>query len=149
MPIPDLNEQGELPPGEYLTTLQEIEKRFGGPDSRRKQLMMGLNEAIQNLWKAKIKRVVIDGSFTSDASHPRDVDGCWEYEKNIDLKKLDPVFLNWSRQPMKAKYGVDFLMSHWVEGETGSSFEEFFKKNRDGIPKGVLILENRDAHDSK
>lgn len=45
MAIPALNDTGELPPGEYVVTLDEIEARFGSANRRRRTLMGGLKRA--------------------------------------------------------------------------------------------------------
>ena len=108
--LPKLNENGELPPGEHECEVHEIDSAFGSSNERRAHLMKGLKNALGNLGAAGVKRVFVDGSFTSDKAEPNDIDGCWDYEESVDIDLLDPVFLDESRSDMKKKYGVDFFL---------------------------------------
>ncbi len=60
------------------------------------------------------------------------MDGCWEYSEEVDLAKLDPVFLAETRAPMKEKYGVEFFPTAVIEAGSGLPFPKFFQKNRLG-----------------
>ena len=144
--IPQLNAVGELPPGVYETTLDEIETVFANT-LKRKILFEGLKRALENLKTAKVYRVFIDGSFVTEKAEPNDVDGCWEWHQDVDLNKLDPVFLNFAyqRQAMKEKYGVDFFIANWVEATSGKTFLDFFQQNRFSEPKGILVINLRSA----
>ena len=82
----------------------------------------------------------------TEKEHPADVDGCWEAHASIDVALLDPVFLDTDppRRAMKAKYGVDFLPSGTPvmdPAARGRTFEEFFQEDRDGNPKGILVVD--------
>ena len=143
---PDFDENGNLPPGVYEVSLQDIGIRFTWTD-RRKKLFEGLKLAIDNLTKANVKKVWIDGSFVTSKDDPNDIDGCWQYEKGVDADKLDPVFLDMHppREAMKKKYGVDFLISGvLISDSAGNTIEEFFQIDRDGNKKGILLLVNRE-----
>ena len=54
--IPDFDENGNLPPGVYEVSLEDIRIRFTRTD-RRKKLFEGLKRAIENLAKANISKV--------------------------------------------------------------------------------------------
>ena len=90
-------------------------------------------------------RVYIDGSFVTSKAEPNDVDGCWEWNDDIDLNQLDPVFLDFSnqRQAMKEKYGVEFFVADWIEAGSGLTFLEFFQLNQYDDPKGILMIDLR------
>ena len=60
------------------------------------------------------------------------------------LKKLDPVFLG-SRKAMKEQYGLDFFISNIAEAESGLPFPEFFQVNREGEPKGIVVIRLGDS----
>lgn len=141
--IPDLNEDGLLPPGVHPASLEEIRQRFGRKNAQRSRLFEGLARALQNLREASVKRVYVDGSFVTDKPFPKDVDGCWEADSSIDLGKLDAVFLDFSdhRRQMKDRYGVDFFPASSVEGNTRQVFLDFFQIDRDGRSKGVLVID--------
>ncbi len=125
--------------------MHEIALRFGWNETRRR-LCEGLGRAVANLADAGVKKVWIGGSFVSSKDDPNDVDGCWDYVPAVDASKLDPVFLGTAppRSAMKRTYGVDFLVS-WrrlVDPEAeGATVLEFFQKDQDGNPKGILLLE--------
>lgn len=140
--IPELNENGELPEGIFSTTPKEIEERFGSQNTRRRQLMRGLRRAMVNLKSAGVRHLYIDGSFTTHKGEPQDIDGCWDPHPDMDLEKLDPVFLNFAqhRRLMKRKYGVDFFISTGIESGSGRPFVDFFQTNRDGEQKGILKI---------
>ena len=146
--IPPLNAVGELPPGIHAATLDEVEAVFGKTPKRR-ILFDGLKRALQNLKGAGVRRVFIDGSFVTLKVEPNDVDGCWEWNEDVDLDMLDPVFLDFSyqRRTMKEKYGVDFFIADWVEAGSGLTFLEFFQLNRSDEPKGILMIDLEEFHD--
>lgn len=141
--IPMLSDDGLLPPGVHKATLKEIRDRFGRKNAVRRLLFRGLRQALENLRAAGVQRVYINGSFVTDESFPKDVDGCWDAEDSIDLNKLDPVFLNFDhrRRQMKEKYGVDFFPASRVERGSGRAFLDFFQIDKDGRRKGILIIE--------
>ncbi len=149
MPIPELNSLGELPEGIHDASIMELEIAFGKSTERRQKLMLGLKLALQNLKSAGVNKVFIDGSFTTQKDEPQDIDGCWSAEGNIDLSLLDPLFWNFetpeeftrARHQAQEKYGIDFFIAEWTEGESGKPFPEFFQSNRDGERKGILKLE--------
>lgn len=140
MTIPEFDQRGELPPGEYSVKIEEVSERFGKSSPRRVALMAGLNNAIENFRHAGVKKIWIDGSFVTSKFEPNDIDGCWEYDEGVDLKILDQVFLQRSRLPMKAKYGLEFFPASIIEGDTGLPFPRFFQLNREAQPKGILVV---------
>ena len=140
MRIPPFNEAGELPPGEHVTSLAAVKRRFGRSSAQRQKLMRGLEAAVENLRAAGVRRLWIDGSFVTRKPAPNDVDGCWEYSEEVDLEALNPVFLLESRGPMKIKYGIEFFPASTVEADSGLPFPAFFQVNRDGEPKGILVV---------
>lgn len=139
MSIPPLQENGELPPGEHQASVDQVERVFGCSTERRKSLMRGLRDAISNLASSGVKKLWINGSFVTDKGDPNDIDGCWEYTPLVDSEMLDPVFLR-SRKDMKDKYGLDFFISNLVETGSGLPFPKFFQVNRDGDPKGIVVV---------
>lgn len=146
--IPKLNKRGELPPGLHPTTLTEVGQRFA-ITARRRKLFDGLARVCENLRTAGVPRMYIDGSFVTDKAGPRDVDGCWDVDEHVRVEAIDPVFLDFShhRRAMKRKYGVDFFVANTIELGSGMPFVGFFQINRDGNPKGILVIELRGDYD--
>lgn len=144
--IPEFDDNGNLPPGIYEVSLQDIEKHFTWTD-RRKKLFEGLRAAIENLTGANVKRVWIDGSFVTSKDDPNDIDGCWQADNDVHANKLDPVFLDMypPRKAMKERYGVDFLISGVpISDSPGNTVEQFFQIDRDGNKKGILLFINKE-----
>ena len=141
MAIPALNKNGELPPGEHRTTVQELEATFGTSTPKRQELVQKLKTALSNFKAAGVPKVWIDGSFTTTKPEPADIDGVCDFVHKTDITKLDPVFLDASgTDAQKNKYGLDFY-PNVIEGGTGLPFPKFFQENRDGNPKGILVIE--------
>lgn len=139
MGIPALQENGDLPPGEHTASLDEVELDFGSSTDRRKLLMRGLREAANNFELSGVRTLWIDGSFISAKEEPNDIDGCWEFTSVVNTKMLDPVFLG-TREKMKKKYGLDFFIANIIEAGSGLPFPKFFQVNRDGDPKGIIVV---------
>jgi len=73
--LPELNDQGELPPGVHMADWQEFQARFGGSSPRRIWLtgrLRGLLELAAH--GGKLQRVFIWGSFVTAKPAPRDLD---------------------------------------------------------------------------
>ena len=41
----------------------------------------------------------------------------------------------------KAEYGLDFFIAQRVEIESGEPLPKFFHSNRDGKPKGIIVVD--------
>ena len=140
--IPAPNAIGELPPGMHTVTLEEVEAVFV-TTPRRRHLFEGLRRAIQNLHIAGVRRIFIDGSFVTTKADPNDIDGCWEWTEEVHLDLLDLVLLDFTqaRRAMRNRYGVDFFLTTWVEAGSGLTFLDFFQRNREDDPKGIVQLD--------
>jgi len=141
MPLPQLNKNGEMPPGEHLATLEEVSAIFGKSNTQRENLMSGLKAGAANLTAAGVNRIWINGSFITAKVEPNDIDGCWEYSSDVVLEKLDAVFLAESRKPMKVKYGLEFFVANIIEADSDLPFPKFFQVNREGDAKGIVVID--------
>ncbi len=72
--IPDFDEQGYLPAGVHLASLDEIEARFGRQSEVRRVQMESLRWLVELAKKAGASRLVINGSFVTERPEPNDVD---------------------------------------------------------------------------
>ena len=91
-----------------------------------------------------MKTIWLDGSFVTGKKEPNDIDGCWEYNNTVNINVLDPVFLG-DRIGMKDKYGLDFFIANIIEAASGLPFPKFFQQNRDGEPKGIIVIKLGEA----
>lgn len=137
------NYKGLLKPGIYKLRISEAEEAFGKNNAIRQNLFNKLKLALRNLKNAGITTVYLDGSFITTKEFPNDIDGCWDYNENINLNILDPVFLDFknSRKNMKHKYGVDFFIANTIELGSGLPFVKFFQSTRNGEEKGIILIE--------
>lgn len=143
--IPAPLSTGVLPDGEHRATWQEVASTFGKGE-RRRTLLNGLLRACQALGAAGCGQLWLDGSFVTSKAVPGDYDACWDPE-GVDPDQLDPVLLNWSRTGrllMKGKYLGDLFIAG-VETGSGLPFVDFFRKDRDGAPKGVVVIDPREV----
>src|SRR5262249_47587111 len=72
--IPALNENGYLPAGIHEASLDEVEARFGQESELRRVQMQSLRWLVPIAKRAGAERLVINGSFVTDALEPNDVD---------------------------------------------------------------------------
>lgn len=95
-PLLPFTDEGLLPPGDYLLSLDELAQSLlvGGPDDReryphwdrewRAALVENLGVLVAQLWQVGVTEIFVDGSFVEDKEHPNDIDGYFE----CDLKRL-------------------------------------------------------------
>jgi hypothetical protein len=144
MPIPELDpETGNLPPGVHDATWDELVAAFG-PNDRRAELLRGLREAAESLGRAGCARVYIDGSFVTAKASPGDFDGCWE-TAGVDPDLLDPELLQFDegRAAQKPRYGGELFLANVAADPGGTAFLDFFQRDREGPPKGIVALDPR------
>ena len=72
--IPAFDDQGYLPPGIHSATLHEIAARFGKESELRRVEMESLRWLVDLARRAGVLRIVVNGSFVTDAYEPNDVD---------------------------------------------------------------------------
>jgi hypothetical protein len=135
---------GNLPPGEHAATWKEFVERFGS-NEWRSRLLEGLEAALRSLRSAGCKRVYVDGSFVTAKERPADFDACWDTE-GVDFERVDEVLLTFDRgrAAQKAKYGGEFFLADATADPIGTLFLEFFQRDRDGNPKGIVVIETKD-----
>jgi hypothetical protein len=143
--IPDFTDAGALPPGEWQTNLDEIEEKLAW-SGRRRELLAGLRKALSLMGSCGVERVYLDGSFVTDKDRPGDIDGCYDLAADAteeDLRRLEPIWPPnpWNRAEAKDRFGVDFFPAATEELGSGMPFKRFFKRDREGRERGVLVVE--------
>jgi hypothetical protein len=86
--LPPFDENGGLPTGDYVLTLNELQASFLvtgdgvklGPDAEwarawREKLVKQLRTLVSQLQAAGVTDIFIDGSFATDKPRPNDIDG--------------------------------------------------------------------------
>lgn len=144
VPIPPFDpDSGLLPPGEHEAGWDEIQARFGW-NARPRQLLDGLADGIAILGEAGCVRVWLNGSFVTAKDEPGDFDCVWSPAgvDRVALEDLGPELLDLSdqRAAQKARFGGEFL-PNVVEAASGHQFAAFFQSDRDGTPKGIVVID--------
>lgn len=129
--IPEFNEVGYLPAGVHLASLDEIAARFGQESELRRAQMDSVRWLVEMAKKAGIRRIIINGSFVTDAIEPNDVD-CGELLLADDFP-LEPG------AAADLSVGLPFVDLHMVEAvDFAMMVEQFYASDRDLVPKGVI-----------
>lgn len=141
--IPNLDDDGNLPPGVHWATWKELKARFATNSVRTAQLE-GLMRAARNLKDAGCRQILVDGSFVTSKDLPGDFDAVWD-PTGVDGALLDPILLLAAgRTAQKAKYGGD-LFPEVSESSSGLLFSEFFQLDKQtGSPKGIVAVDLKD-----
>jgi len=111
--VPRLNRVGILDDGVYECTLDELKIAFGkgNPHPRRGELFIELVGVINDVLKpVGLKRIYVDGSYTTDKEAPNDIDVAWSVH---DIESETPVESALHILSMYAecrdKHGIDLL----------------------------------------
>jgi len=129
-PLPDFNSGGDLPPGVYGVTLEEVVRRFGGGSPQREKVTGRLNR-IYNLARStgKVRSFLVFGSYVTDKLAPNDVDivlvmqddfsvsECAEgAERLFDHQQADQEFeasIFWIRPSLLILETLEEFTAHW------------------------------------
>ena len=129
---------GYLPRGVHRAPWVEVDRRFGHNSSCRARLIGGLLAACRNLAGAGCRALLLDGSFVTAKLEPGDYDGaCETAGVNPDL--LDPVLLG-GGSAMRARYLGDLYPASGLAAP-GMVFRDFFQTDRDGVAKGIVLVD--------
>src|SRR5437016_3485004 len=75
MALPPFNADGDLPPGLYRATMEEVAARFGGQNAARKQCTTSLRRILDLARDTgQFERMIVFGSYISEKPSPNDVD---------------------------------------------------------------------------
>ena len=130
---------GYLLPGVHDAGWRDVDSRFTD-NSHRARLLGGLLAACRNLAAAGCGELLLDGSFVTAKPLPEDYDGAWE-TVGVEPDRLDPVLLDFTRgrAAMKAKYLGDLFPASALAAP-GVLYRDFFKTDRNGVEKGVVLI---------
>ena len=140
--IPRFDDGGNLPPGIHDASWDEIVTRYA-INTRRRELLDGLLDALRSLNGAGCRTAYLDGSFVTAKELPGDFDACWEIA-GVDAGRLDRELLDFSnrRAAQKARYGGELFPAETAAEPAGTTFLDYFQRDRDtGQPKGIIAIE--------
>jgi hypothetical protein len=90
--LPELNGEGELPPGVHQAYWQDFQARFGGSSPRRVWLSGRLRALLELAGRnGKLRRVFIWGSFVTAKPAPRDIDILLIMAEDFEVDDVGPT----------------------------------------------------------
>ena len=146
MPIPNLNEQGLLPPGIYDCSVEEIGERFGTFQStdHRPRLYEKLQAFLQQVRSINLANaVILNGSFVTGKADPNDIDLILVLPSSHDLRAdLAPMAYNvLSRRRVSRRYGFDVLVARESTREYTEYTTDFQRvRGQPHLQKGMLRI---------
>ena len=142
MTLPILNANGDLPPGVHLSTLKELEARFGASNT------------IRILMLQRLKRIfavaVIEQALLNSKIDPNDVDVFMVFDDDFDASQADPeARLLLDHGTADAHFGASVF---WLRRPAAFGGEqatiEFWQTKRDGGIRGIVEIGDFE-HDQK
>lgn len=128
--IPQFNDEGYLPAGIHLATLDEIAARFGQDSELRRVQMDSLRWLVDAARRSGVSRMVVNGSFVTDKLEPNDVD-C--------VLLVEPGFPRDSASHAALTSGFPFINMEFADWHDFQQFtEKTFATDRDLVPKGII-----------
>ncbi|GEM_PF-1600066 len=136
VPIPPLQPNGTLPPGEYQATITEIVTMFPPITVERQELNQALQDALPALIKLQTLApdmiVYIDGSFVTSKQSPNDVDILILTDVFDEIEIRD--FFN-NECPIPATY-----FDIHADPVQRRHLVNVFTRTRSNQPKGIIVL---------
>jgi hypothetical protein len=135
---------GELEPGIYLLTANEVLAQFGRATARREQLGRIFTEIVTRLRTAGVvRRCWVGGSFASLKPVPGDIDLWLLVSDNSEIVTMSWQFADiFEHERAKVVYGADIF---WMT-ESGATAMldkvlDCLQTTRDGRTRGILEIE--------
>jgi hypothetical protein len=153
MALPGFNQFGDLPPGIYKTSLDEVSDRFGSGSDRREIVMQKLRY-MYDLAKrtGHLNRLVVFGSYITSKSEPNDVDVILVMDETFVLDQCPPESSAlFDHAIAQARYGasVFWIRPNMLMSETMDEFIAYWQIKRDGTQRGIVeVREGEDTNDS-
>lgn len=130
--IPAFDDQGYLPPGIHGATFDEIAERFGSESELRQVEMESLRWLVDLARQSGVLRIIVNGSFVTDAYEPNDVD-C--------ALLIGPDYPSDAAADAELHKGLPFIQAELL---TQRAFDYYvgtlYGTDRRGVPKGVVEI---------
>ena len=138
--LPELNENGDLPPGVHAAGWIELERRFGTQTPARVRGMATLRLLYRLARQTGcLRNFYVYGSFISARAEPRDVDVLLIMGRDFNTGdcpfESKPVFAHLEAQ---ACYGASVFW-FW-EGARSPAFLRAWQLTRDGTVRGIVEI---------
>jgi len=139
--IPEFTDDGFLPPGIHVASLEEFRQRFNmftGSDQRLRVFERFERLFLDAQQSGIVQRVFVGGSFVTAKPDPNDFDCILVLDPEILGRTLRPFQYNLvSRRMARRMFGGDVLPA--LDGSAAlGGYLKFFQSTRDGEPVGVV-----------
>jgi hypothetical protein len=143
LPLPDFNEEGDLPPGVHRATLTEVLARFGQGSVQRRAVANRLNRLYQLAASiGQLARFVLFGSFVTNKDEPNDVDVVLLMEDEFDLASVTgEAALVFQHSEAAARLGASVFWAR-RSGALGGEQKmlEYWQVRREGGSRGMVEI---------
>ena len=144
MPLPDFNEFGDLPEGLYPVSLGDILARFGSGTAQRAAVTDRLQRIYQlAMATGYLDRLVVFGSYVSDASEPNDVDVILVMRNEFRSENCpaqSAVLFDHARANDELGASIFWVRPDMLLGEPLEQFLTFWQIKRDGRRRGIVEI---------
>ena len=145
MALPDFNENGDLPYGIHLASLDEVVARFGQGAPQREavtgRLRLIYRLAIQT---GLLDRLIVFGSYVSDVTEPNDVDVILIMRNDFRCETSpseSAILFDHARANDELGASVFWIRPDMLLGEPLGEFLDFWQTKRDGRHRGVVEIQ--------
>jgi hypothetical protein len=144
MPLPEFKEFGDLPEGNYAASLAEVVARFGTGSSHRKAVTDRLARIYElAVATGHLDRLVVFGSYVSDAYCPNDVDVILVMRNEFrpeECSSQSAVLFDHARANGELGASIFWVGPSMLLGESLEQFLAFWQTKRDGRRRGVVEI---------
>ena len=145
MPLPEFNEFGDLPEGNYAASLDEVIARFGSGTAQRTAVTDRLRRIYQLASATgQLDRLVVFGSYVSNAIDPNDVDVILVMRDDFrseDCSAESAVLFDHARANDELGASIFWVRPDMLLGEPLELFLAFWQTKRDGRRRGVVEIQ--------
>ena len=144
MPLPPIDQSGDLPQGVHRASLQEVLNRFGESTVQRKLVGLRLRRIYElAATTGQVKRFIVFGSFLTVKAEPNDVDLFLVMNDTFDLSQvMGEARLVFDHPTAQAHFGASVF---WLRRLAALPNEEeavlSWQLKRDGTRRGIVEIE--------
>ena len=146
MSLPAFNSGGDLPPGVYRATMEEVMLRFGSGTPSRERAASALLRIYQTAKNTgRLERIVIFGSFVTAKAMPNDVDVILVMNDGFRLESCDhftAAIFDHERAQREIGASVFWIRPSLLIADAMPEFISRWQKKRDGGLRGIVEVMN-------
>jgi hypothetical protein len=142
MPLPEFNNNGDLPPGVHRASWSEVLQRFGGAVGQRDVCARRLTHVYELAKRTEfLKRFVIFGSYVTAKMEPNDVDVILIMDDAFRLEECPMESRGlFDHAVAQARFGasVFWIRPAMLIGENVDEFISYWQVKRGGPKRGIV-----------